>query len=108
MVWPLSLARPTSYKILTGRSRIESAGQIRSTRKRALGAKLCRQQVVLPSDPTRDQECIDQDPNDRDDQPDDGEAQDELSYRHSGASQIEIVAAEAPQEEPQDIRDQRG
>src|SRR4030095_17216677 len=63
-----------------------------------LGAELCRQQVVLPPDPTRDQEGIDQGPYDGDDHPDDGEAQDQLRYRNASASQIEIMGTEQPQE----------
>ena len=44
----------------------------------ALRAELRGEQVVLISYPAGDQECIDQDPNDRDHRPDDGERQNQL------------------------------
>src|SRR5262249_16340075 len=62
----------------------------------ASGAKLLRQQVVLVSDPTWDQEAIDEHPDDRNKPANDSEGQDELCDGDADAPQIKIMAAEPP------------
>src|SRR5262245_12270760 len=74
---------------------------------RRLNAKLLRQQVVLFSDPTWDEEAVDEHPDDRNEPANDGERQDQLCDGDAGAPQIKIMAAEPPQEDPHDIRDHR-
>src|SRR5262249_41568240 len=56
-------------------------------------------------DPTWDKEAIDEHPDDSNEPANDGEGQDELGHRDADAPQIKIMAAEPPQEDPQDIRD---
>jgi hypothetical protein len=72
-----------------------------------LRAQLRQQQVVLISDPARDQERIDEHPNDGDQHPHDRQRQNELRDRDAGALEIEVVGAEQPQEKPQYIGDER-
>jgi hypothetical protein len=67
------------------------------SRRRLAGGlrpELYSQEIVLVSHPAWDQECIDEDPNDRDQHPNDGERQDELRDRDPSAFEIKIVTPE--------------
>src|SRR5262245_9082595 len=98
----MSASAPPSAGVTDGqrsRSRASTTGSM----GRSLGAELHGQQVVLVPDPARNQESIDQHPEERDQHPDDRQRQDELRNRDAGALEIEIVGAEQPEEKPQQI-----
>jgi hypothetical protein len=59
-----------------------------------LGPELHSQEIILVSYPAWDQECIDEDPNDRDQRPHNCKRQDELGDGDAGALEIKIVTAE--------------